>query len=177
MVLKDIEQNIEITRDIIRALNQEAFNLVEHYYIRVSDIRKGLAKKDKIGNVGIVKRFGKSKDEVYFYWGKFKKTKTTSGADPVKSSKKSGSSKYSKKSDSSKSSYFQKVYKKGGANVFTYKMSAFKNEPLKWEMELIYEFEPQLAVLREAMKRSRDALRYQEKAFNSVKKIFNKDEE
>ena len=155
----EINELQEKTLKTIRDLNQAGFAIMDSYYTKVELHRKNLDDKSKIGNTGIVTRKGVDSDEVYFYWCKFSKNRSL---------------KYSREGGSTT---FQTLYKKGGVTKFEYSMKAFKNEPLDWEMELIKEFEPQLAKIREALKSSRDALRLEKKAFGLAKKVLCKTEE
>lgn len=159
MMINEIQEQIEVSKKTIKYLNSLGTDIMDEFHIEVSSYRKNLEDKSQVGSIGIFTRKGKEDDEIYFYWGKFKKDRSL------------------KQLKTGKNISYQKLYPKGGGKKFTYSMSVFKKEPLDWEMKLIRTFEPRLAEIREATKNARDVLRCQRKALPKLKKVLAQQED
>ena len=153
------ENIIEQLRENIRQLNAEGMSIMMQYYADQTEYRKHAKSSKDIGKVGIVIRRSKTNPEVdvYFYWGQIKANRSR------------------KQIESGKSEHFNVPFKKGGAKTFKFKKASFKNIPLDWEWELINKYEPRLALIREATKLKRDAIRAEIKASAAHKKAMAKD--
>ena len=152
MTREDMEQAVSIVVKSLLFISECGEDIMDMYYMSVDNCRKEIQSKNMIGNIGIVKKRAQIKGDYYFYWATFK-------SGPLQK-------------DGTRNRYAT-VIKKGGASKYVYKMSAFENMALDWEMELIREYEPMLAMLREASKKQRDALRYLKKALSATKKVVD----
>ena len=69
------KENINDIRELIDQVNQNASDLMDDYYIRVTEYRKDVTDKSNLGRTGIVTRPGKEKYVIYYYWCKFTKNR------------------------------------------------------------------------------------------------------
>ena len=153
------EEQLKKMEEVFDAIHLKAEGLIDEFNARVDAYRETITDPSERGDIGIMQRPNKEKGGYYYYWGKFKKnylysTKTISS------------------SERRKPKAFQKLIKKGGGSSFQYKMSVFSGKVLPWELELIKEFEPKLAIIREGLKHQRTAIRTLKRTQNIVDKIL-----